>query len=104
MGAEKTDTKEVAITQREEKTAEPPMYKVLLHNDDYTTKEFVVYILVTIFHKTIEEATLLMLNVHKNGIGVVGVYPYEIAETKVNQVKTLALENDYPLKTSLERE
>ncbi len=88
----------------EEKTTEPPMYKVLLHNDDYTTKDFVVEILITVFNKSIEEATSLMWHVHRNGSGVCGIYPYEMAETKVNLVTMVARENGFPLKTSMEKE
>ncbi len=88
----------------EEKTTEPPMYKVLLHNDDYTTKAFVVEILMAVFNKSIEEATSLMWHVHRNGSGVCGIYPYEMAETKVNLVMMLARENGFPLKISMERE
>lgn len=88
----------------EEKTTEPPMYKVLLHNDDYTTKAFVVEILMAVFNKSIEEATSLMWHVHRNGSGVCGIYPYELAETKVNLVTMVARENGFPLKTSMERD
>ena len=88
----------------EEKTTEPPMYKVLLHNDDYTTKAFVVEILMTVFNKSRQEATNLMWHVHRNGSGVCGIYPYEMAETKVNLVTMVARENGFPLKTSMERE
>jgi len=88
----------------EEKTTEPPMYKVLLHNDDYTTKAFVVGILMAVFNKSAEEATNLMWHVHRNGSGVCGIYPYEMAETKVNLVRMIARENGFPLKTSMEKE
>jgi ATP-dependent Clp protease adaptor protein ClpS len=88
----------------EEKTTEPPMYKVLLHNDDYTTKAFVVEILMVVFNKSRQEATGLMWQVHRNGSGVCGIYPYEMAETKVNLVTMVARENGFPLKTSMERE
>ena len=83
---------------------EPPMYKVLLLNDDYTTMEFVVEVLRYVFYKPLEEATRIMLNVHRNGVGLCGVYPYEIAETKVNTVDALARERGYPLKCTMERE
>jgi ATP-dependent Clp protease adaptor protein ClpS len=88
----------------EEKTTGPPMYKVLLHNDDYTTKAFVVEILMAVFNKSIGEATSLMWHVHRNGSGVCGIYPYEMAETKVNLVMMLARENGFPLKISMEIE
>jgi ATP-dependent Clp protease adaptor protein ClpS len=91
-------------TEFENELDEPPMYKVLLHNDDYTTMEFVVEILMVIFNKTPEEATEIMLNVHKKGVGICGVYTYEIAETKVAAVHNLAEENEFPLKSSMEKE
>ena len=83
---------------------EPPMYKVMLLNDDYTTMEFVVEILVYVFQKSTEDATRIMLNVHRNGVGICGIYPFEVAETKVNTVETLARENNFPLKCVMERE
>ncbi len=88
----------------EDKLAEPPLYKVLLHNDDYTTKAFVVEVLVAVFHKSLEEAMQLMWHVHRNGVGVCGVYPYEMAETKVKTVTALAREHGFPLKSSLEED
>lgn len=91
-------------TGREVTLEEPPLYKVLLHNDDYTTMDFVVEILRTVFHKSNEEAVRIMLNVHHQGIGVCGLYPREIAETKVDLVERLARERGFPLKCSMERE
>ncbi|MCP4745393.1 MAG: ATP-dependent Clp protease adapter ClpS [Desulfobacteraceae bacterium] len=82
---------------------EPSMFKVLLHNDDYTTMEFVVQILMLVFKKTIEESTRIMLNVHQKGVGLCGVYTYEIAETKVETVNRLARENGHPLKCTMEK-
>ena len=81
-----------------------PLYRVLLHNDDYTTMPFVVEILETIFHKSPAEAHRIMMNVHTRGHGVCGVYPYEIAETKVDLVHQRARENEFPLRASLEEE
>jgi ATP-dependent Clp protease adaptor protein ClpS len=98
------NSQEGILEEIEDKTTEPPMYKVLLHNDDYTTKAFVVEILTAIFNKSIEEATRLMWLVHRNGVGVCGVYPYEMAETKINDVTKVARENGFPLKTTMERE
>jgi ATP-dependent Clp protease adaptor protein ClpS len=89
-------------TKRRPKTAKPPLYKVLLHNDDYTTMEFVVMILQSIFSKPQAEAVQIMLHVHKRGIGVAGVYTHEVAETKVAQVAALAEKHEYPLKCTLE--
>jgi ATP-dependent Clp protease adaptor protein ClpS len=86
----------------EEKTDEPPMYRVVFYNDDFTPKEFVVEILVHIFHKSLGEATELMWRVHRGRRGVAGVYPREIAETKVAAVTALARENGFPFKLSLE--
>ncbi len=104
MGSKNPDFQEDLLEEIDEKTTQPPMYKVLLHNDDYTTKAFVVEILVAIFNKSIDEATELMWQVHRNGVGVCGIYPYEIAETKINLVTTVARENGFPLKASMEPE
>lgn len=82
--------------------SEPPLYRVLLHNDNYTTMDFVVLVLETIFNKAPAEATQIMLNVHKQGIGACGVYPAEVAETKVAMVHHLAQEHHFPLKCSME--
>ena len=90
-------------TDRKQKVKEPPFYKVLLHNDDYTSMEFVVLLLEKVFSKSTPEATRIMLNVHQQGIGVAGVYPKEIAETKVAIVHDLAQKNEYPLRCSMER-
>ena len=90
-------------TDRKTKLKEPPLYKVLLHNDDYTSMEFVVLILEKIFNKSTPEATRIMLNVHQQGIGIAGVYQKEIAETKVAIVHDLAQKNEYPLRCSMER-
>ena len=88
----------------EKKVKEPSMYRVLLHNDDYTTMEFVVEVLAHIFHKTIEDATRIMLNVHEKGIGVCGVYTFEVAETKVDTVNSIARDHGFPLKCSMEKD
>jgi ATP-dependent Clp protease adaptor protein ClpS len=82
---------------------EPEEYRVILLNDNYTTMEFVVSVLITIFHKTIPEATRLMLEVHKRGRSTVGVYGYDIAVTKVNQVHQVAKQNGFPLKCTMEK-
>lgn len=82
---------------------EPPMYKVLLHNDDYTTMEFVVHVLMYVFHKPAEQAAEIMMRVHKQGIGLCGIFTYEVAETKVETVTRLARENGHPLKCTMEK-
>ena len=86
------------------KLDKPRLYKVLLHNDNYTTMEFVVYILMSVFRKPEPEATLIMLDVHRKGLGLVGVYPREIAETKVVRVIELAREAEFPLMCTMEPE
>lgn len=84
--------------------SEPKKYKVILLNDDFSTMDFVIEILTKIFRKTIDEATQIMLNIHNNGRDVCGIYTYEIASTKVAQVKTLAREKGFPLKAIMEEE
>ena len=91
-------------TETRKQVKQPPLYKVLLHNDDFTTQEFVVQILMTIFRHPRELAFEIMMHVHQRGIGIAGLFPYETAEAKVNQVHALARENDFPLKCSLEPE
>ncbi len=92
------------VTDIKEKVDKPKFYKVLLHNDDYTTMEFVLYVLKRYFGKTPEDAERIMLKVHNEGIGVCGIYTFEIAETKVDQVKRAATENGHPLQCSFEEE
>ena len=86
----------------EQEIKEPKLYRVILHNDNYTTMDFVIEILISIFHKPAAEATRIMLDVHKKGKGICGVYQYDIAATKVAQVHTLANRREFPLKCSLE--
>ncbi len=104
MSAIKTDIEEQVVSKTREKVKRPSLYKVLLHNDDFTTMEFVVEILMSVFGKSPEDATRIMLNVHKRGIGLCGVYTYEIAETKVDRVHFLAREHGFPLRCSMEKE
>ena len=85
------------------KTKKPSMYKVLLLNDDYTPMEFVVHILERFFSKNRQEATDIMLHVHRRGVGICGIFTYEVAETKVNQVMDFARENQHPLQCTLEK-
>lgn len=80
----------------------PPLYRVLFHNDDYTTRDFVVMALMRYFHKSHPEAQSLMLRIHTSGVGIAGVYPYDIARTKQAEVEGLARQNDMPLKLTLE--
>lgn len=102
MDDSRPDQFEETETISEEQVREPEMYKVLLHNDDYTTMDFVVEVLMMVFSKDFQEATRIMLDVHRKGVGLCGVYTYEIAETKVETVHTLARENGYPLKCTME--
>jgi ATP-dependent Clp protease adaptor protein ClpS len=90
-------------TKEQTKTKKPALYKCILLNDDYTPMEFVVEILKQVFHKDQAEATRIMLHVHQNGMGVAGVYPFEIAETKVRTVEELARESQLPLKCVMEK-
>ena len=92
------------LTRTKPKTKKPSMYKVLMLNDDYTPMEFVVFVLEQFFGKNREEATQIMLHVHRRGVGICGVYTYDIAETKVNQVMDLARKEQHPLQCTLEKE
>ena len=92
------------ITKTKPKTKKPSLYKVLLLNDDYTPMEFVVFVLEKCFSKGREEATRIMLHVHQKGVGVCGVYTFEIAETKVAQVMDLARQQGHPLQCTMEKE
>lgn len=94
---------EIAVKDRT-KSAKPRLYRVLLHNDDFTTMEFVVQVLVEFFHKTRTEATHVMLHVHHKGVGVAGVYPYDVAQTKVVLVTESARSNGMPLLCTTEPE
>lgn len=87
-----------------ERTALPPQYKVLVHNDDFTTKVFVIEVLVAVFHKPLDAAATLMWQIHHHGYAVAGVYPFEIAETKAKHAMAIAQANEFPLKLSLELE
>ena len=104
MSGDKPDRQDDTITEIDEETAEPPNFKVLLHNDDYTPRAFVVEILLAVFNKSLEDATGLMWYVHKNGTGLCGIYPLEMAETKIAQATGLSRENGFPLKLTMEEE
>ena len=90
------------LVKDEAETDEPRMYKVVLLNDDYTSMEFVVMVLERVFHKSFAEAKTVMLNVHERGSGVAGLYPKEVAETKIATVHHMAQQNEFPLRCSME--
>ena len=90
------------VTESQQHVKKPPLYKVLLHNDDFTTMEFVVDILRNVFHKSESDAVYIMLAVHEQGVGVAGVYTYEIAETKISAVTQRARTHEFPLLCTLE--
>jgi ATP-dependent Clp protease adaptor protein ClpS len=100
------DDAPVVVEQAESKTRlkRPPLYKVLLHNDDFTPMEFVVFILRTIFGQGESDAVRIMLNVHRLGIGLAGVYTYEVAEMKVAKVTEISRANEFPLLCTLEED
>ena len=92
------------VTKTRTRTRKPAMYKVLMLNDDYTPMEFVVHVLERFFNKSREESTRIMLHVHRRGVGVCGVFTYEVAETKVTQVMDLARQNQHPLQCTIEKD
>ncbi len=98
------DTGVITRTKTEKKLKQPPLYKVLLHNDDYTTMEFVVSVLETVFNHDTAVATRIMLSIHHRGVGVAGTFPYEIAETKAEKVIQLARAAEFPLLCTVEPE
>ncbi len=101
---EQGDVKVIERTETREKVVRPRQWKVLLHNDDYTTMEFVVWVLQAVFHHDETAATQIMLHVHRTGMGVAGVYSREVAETRVAQVDALAKEHEFPLRCSMEED
>ena len=98
------DEESGTTTITKKKVQLPKKYKVLLHNDDYTTMEFVIYVLQSVFHKSINEAERIMIEVHRNGIGLCGVFTHEIAESKAKKVERMARENSHPLLCTYEPE
>ena len=104
QGDQGTGDRSAVITQTKTRTQRPSMYRVLILNDDYTPMEFVVHVLERFFQKTREEATRIMLHVHRRGVGVCGVFTYEVAETKVTQVMDLARQNQHPLQCTIEKD
>ena len=103
QGDEGTGTGTGVVVKPKPKTKKPSMYKVLMLNDDYTPMEFVVHVLERFFHKNREEATSIMLHVHRRGVGVCGIFTYEVAETKVAQVMDFARRHQHPLQCILEK-
>ena len=102
MPREKPQTGDEVLEKPKPKTKQPEMFKVVLLNDDYTTMEFVVHVLETVFNKPSNEAYRIMMQVHLHGKGICGMYTYEIAETKVSAVHELARENGFPLRADIE--
>src|SRR3954447_518237 len=98
------DSNVATETVPQKKLKRPTLYKVLLHNDNYTTREFVVAVLKEVFHKSETDAVQIMLHIHYNGIGVAGVYTFEVAETKIKVVEAAAKDNGFPLRLSMEPE
>ncbi len=104
--AERQHPEQGTVVLKKRKTREavvpPKRFKVVLHNDDYTTMEFVVWVLMSVFHHDETAATTIMLHVHRNGSGVAGEYPQQVAETRISQVESLAREHEFPLRCTME--
>ena len=103
-GETDTGVRSTVTTKTKPKTQKPTMYRVLILNDDYTPMEFVVYVLEQFFNKSREDATRIMLHVHQHGVGVCGIYTYEVAETKVAQVVDAARRHQHPLQCTMEKD
>lgn len=101
---QRPDSNTGVITRTETRTKKPSLYKVLLLNDDYTPMEFVVHVLERFFAKNRDDAMRIMLHVHQKGVGVCGVYTFEVAETKVTQVMEFSRNNQHPLQCTMEKE
>lgn len=104
QGDQATGVRSAVTTQTKPKTRKPSLYRVLLLNDDYTPMEFVVYVLEQFFHKSHEDAMRIMMHVHQHGVGVCGVFPYDVAETKVAQVIDTARRHQHPLQCTMEKD
>ncbi len=104
MNEQEPRIEEDVLSDAQVRLDEPPLYRVLLLNDDYTTMDFVVDVLKCVFKKSDADAHRIMLNVHRNGFGVCGIYPRQIAETKIDAVDSLSREKGFPLKCTMERE
>jgi ATP-dependent Clp protease adaptor protein ClpS len=102
-GGDGTGTGTGVVTRTRTETRKPSLYKVLLLNDDYTPMEFVVHVLQRFFRMSMEDATRVMLHVHQRGVGVCGIFTYEVAETKVTQVMDFAKQHQHPLQCTLEK-
>src|SRR5579864_528878 len=104
QGDQKTDVGVAVVTQTKPKTQKPSLYRVLLLNDDYTPMEFVTYVLERFFNKSREDAIRIMLHVHQHGVGVCGVFTFDVAETKVAQVVDTARRHQHPLQCTMEKD
>jgi ATP-dependent Clp protease adaptor protein ClpS len=104
MAAPRTDESTLTESRSQQKLEQPRMWRVLLHNDDYTTQDFVVWVLESIFHKPRGEAFAIMMSVHRSGMGVAGVYTHDVADTKVKMTRQLAEEHEFPLLVTMEPE
>ena len=104
MSSDKEDTSLDIIVETRPKTKRPPLYKVLLLNDDYTPMEFVVHVLQQFFGRSNSEANKIMMNVHQRGVGVCGIYSFEVAESKAQKTMQYARQNEHPLQLQLEKE
>jgi ATP-dependent Clp protease adaptor protein ClpS len=104
MAAPSSREETLTDSRAEKQVQQPRMWRVLLHNDDYTTQDFVVWVLETIFHKARAEAFTIMLSVHRSGMGIAGVYTHDVAETKLKATRQLAEEHEFPLLVTMEPE
>jgi ATP-dependent Clp protease adaptor protein ClpS len=104
MSEPNPDIQEGDLSEVRDEVTEPPLYKVLIHNDDYTPRAFVVEILIKVFNKPMDEATGIMWHTHENGTGLCGIYPLEVAETKVNMVTEAARDSGFPLRLTIEED
>lgn len=104
MAADFPEHDSEVLTEQETKLEKPKLFKVLLHNDDFTTMEFVVFVLQYVFNRSDADAITIMLKVHKEGIGIAGIYPYEVAKTKSEKTMNLAKSREFPLLCTVEAE
>jgi ATP-dependent Clp protease adaptor protein ClpS len=104
MAREDSETGELTVAKERTRLKKPPLYRVLLHNDDFTTMEFVVYILQKVFQRTEADAFRVMLQVHIEGVGVAGIYTFEVAETKAAAASSLAQASEFPLLCTVEED